>query len=46
MTTEVGVQVGAQLDVEVGARTASTSLLFLCTKAFLTIQVDVGLKTD
>ena len=37
MITEVGVQVG----VEVGVRTTPTSLLFLCTKAFPTIQVGV-----
>ena len=37
------IEVGVQLDVEVGVRATPTSLLFLCTKAFPTIQVGVGL---
>ena len=39
MITEVGDEVGVQLDVEVGVRATPTSLLFLCTKAFPKIQV-------
>ena len=38
------IEVGVQLDVEVGVRATPTSLLFLCTKAFPAIQVGVGQK--
>ena len=44
MIIEVGVEVGVQVDVEVDVRATSISLLFLCTKAFPTIQVGVAPK--
>ena len=42
MKIEVGVQVGVELDVEVGVRATPTSLLSPCIKAFQRIQVGVG----
>jgi hypothetical protein len=39
---EVDVQVGVELDVEVGVRATPTSLLYPCIKAFQRIQVGVG----
>ena len=39
---EVGVQVGVELDVEVGVRTTPTSPFPPCIKAFQRIQVGVG----
>lgn len=38
------IEVGVQVDVEVDVRATSTSLLFLCTRAFPTIQVGVAPK--
>ena len=42
MKIEVGVQVGVELDVEVGVRATPTSLLFPCVKAFQRIQLGLG----
>ena len=41
MKTKVGVQVGVELDVEVGVRATPTSLLSTCIKAFHRIQLGV-----
>ena len=42
MKIEVGVQVGVELDVEVGVRATPTSLLSPCIKAFQRIQLGAG----
>ena len=42
MTYEVGVQVGGELDVEVGVWPTPTSSHSPCRKAFPKIQLDVG----
>ena len=42
MMTKVGVQVGVELDVEVGVRATPTSRLSPCIKAFQRIQLGVG----
>jgi len=44
MTTEVGGEVGLEVGGEVDGEATPTYLLFLYTKAFPTIQVDVSLK--
>ena len=43
MSSEVGVQVGVEVDDEVGVSRTPTSLLSLCTKGFQKIQVGVDL---
>ena len=41
MSSEVGVQVGVEVDDEVGVSRTPTSLLSLCTKGLQKIQVGV-----